>query len=75
MPLGTEHQISGTVERGPWGYVLRTDTGGAWELDCGLFTGLRLRAVRSQPVRIEGERVGFNALAVRRVVVLGRCTC
>lgn len=70
MPLGTRHQISGTVARGPWGYVLHGGGGGVWELDCGLLTRLRLRAARSLPVRVEGERVGFNALFVRRVVVL-----
>ncbi len=70
MPLGTTHQISGTVARGPWGYVLHVGNGGGWELDCGLLTRLRLRAARARAVRVEGERVGFNALAVRRVVVL-----
>lgn len=67
MPLGTEHQISGTVVRGPWGYVLRPECGGAWELDCGFFTGLRLRSAGARPVRVVGERIGFNALFVRRV--------
>ena len=70
MPLGTTHQISGTVARGPWGYVLHVGNGGVWELDCGLFTRLRLRAAHARAVRVEGERVGFNALAARRVVVL-----
>jgi hypothetical protein len=70
MPLGTTHQISGMVAHGPWGYVLHVGNGGVWELDCGLFTRLRLRSVRARAVRVEGERVGFNALAVRRVVVL-----
>jgi hypothetical protein len=72
MPLGTTHQISGTIARGPWGYVLHVGNGGVWELDCGLFTRLRLRAARARrvQVRVEGERVGFNALWVRRVVVL-----
>lgn len=72
MPLGTEHQISGRVERGPWGYILRVRGGGVWELDGGLSTRLRLRSARARraEVRVEGERVGFNALWVRRVVVL-----
>lgn len=69
MPLGTEHQIIGTVARGPWGYILRVRGGGVWELDGGLSTRLRLRSARARrvPVRVEGERVGFNALWVRRV--------
>ena len=72
MPLGTMHQIIGTVARGPWGYILRVRGGGVWELDGGLSTRLRLRSARTRrvQVRVEGERVGFNALWVRRVVVL-----
>ena len=52
MPLGTEQQIIGTVARGPWGYVLHVGNGGVWELDCGLFTRLRLRSARARAVRV-----------------------
>lgn len=67
MPLGTRHIIHGVIERGAWGFILRPDDGGVWELEHGFCMGFRLRATCSQPAWVEGERVGFNALFVRRL--------
>jgi hypothetical protein len=64
MPKGTVHIESGLlVEDGP-AFYLRRDDGGHWRLDA-----LPRKASKwlGRRVMIEGERDGFDLLAVRRV--------
>jgi hypothetical protein len=71
MPMGSEHQISGIIERGRFGHVLLPDDGGVWELEGGMLMRWRLRFARGRHVMLSGTRIDFNALHVRRIGRLG----
>ncbi len=67
MPMGTQHLVSGIIERNsPHGLMITADDGGLWLLDCGWITYWRLMQKRGRHVMIEGIRDGFNALHVKR---------
>lgn len=64
MPRGTIHNERGLlVVRGPALY-LRTDEGGHWRLDSAPMKAWKWIGRR---VYVEGERDGFDLLAVRRI--------
>lgn len=57
-----EH-LTGTLELGPNGIVLRTDGGGTWELD----DSRKARKLLGARVEIEGQRSGFNGLVCNHI--------
>lgn len=63
MPLGTRYRVIGLLLDGPRGLIVRIDDGGEWELDVGRKAG-KLLGMR---VMIEGVRISFNCLSVRRI--------
>ena len=64
MPRGTIHNETGLlVTQGPFLY-LRIDDGGHWRLDAVPTKAWRWLGRR---VAVEGERDGFDLLAVRRI--------
>jgi hypothetical protein len=66
MPKGTIHKEHGLlVIQGPVLY-LRTDEGGHWRLDS---VPMKARKWIGRRVHVEGERDGFDLLAVRRIAL------
>jgi hypothetical protein len=64
MPKGTLHNETGLlVTQGPALY-LRRDEGGHWRLDA---VPMKARKWLGRRVTVEGERDGFDLLAVRRI--------
>jgi Protein of unknown function (DUF5818) len=70
MPMGSQHLLSGIIERGRFGWALHADDGGVWELDAGFLMGWRLRQRHGRHVLVEGRRIDFNALWVERFWVV-----
>lgn len=66
MPRGTHHRETGILQISVHGYVLVGQGGGFWILE-----GMPWRSKRwlGQRITVEGTRVDFNALAVKRVDV------
>jgi hypothetical protein len=65
MPCGTRHTETGVLMRHPgFGYVLETGGGGFWILESMPWRSKRWLGKR---ITVEGVRVDFNALAVKRV--------
>ncbi len=58
----TEH-LTGTLEHGPNGIVLRTDGGGTWELD----DSRKARKLVGSRVEIVGQRSGFNGFICNQI--------
>ena len=72
MPMGSKHLISGVIERGDpkkrqFCYLLYPDDGGWWELDGNFAMRWRFRSFAGRQVMVEGTRVGFNAIVVKRL--------
>lgn len=65
MPLGSRHDETGLLLRGPTGLVLRRDDGGEWRLDAPR----RAARYAGRRVRIEGVRDGFDLLAITRITL------
>lgn len=66
MPRGTVYNETGLlVTQGPALY-LRLDGGGHWRLDA---VPMRARKWIGRRVTVEGERDGFDLLAVRRIAL------
>jgi hypothetical protein len=72
VPMSSKHLISGIIFRGRFGFVMKTDDGGIWEIDGSLIMRWSIRLASGQHVTIAGERIGFNALYVRRMARLQR---
>jgi len=58
----TKH-LTGTVEEGTNGLVLRTDSGGTWELD----NTHQVRRFIGSRVEVVGQRSGFNGFACDQI--------
>ncbi|MEH3105210.1 MAG: DUF5818 domain-containing protein [Sphingomonas phyllosphaerae] len=64
MPRATRHILIGTLRRTRSGYALEKDRGVVWQLDVDWLAARRLCGRR---VRIEGKRLGFDLIDVRRM--------
>lgn len=67
MPLGARHVEEGWIDVEPGGIVLRLDGGGRWRLD----GPAELRRLVGRRVVVEGERDGFDLLAVTALTPAG----
>lgn len=63
MPLGTIHEETGLVLEDGGRLYLRTQDGGHWELE----SSRKVRLLLGLRVRLEGVRVSFDGLRVRRI--------
>lgn len=61
MPVGTYHELVGTLKWTELGYTLFLDTGGFWALDVPGRPDFYL----GKYVRVQGYQAGFNILEVR----------
>lgn len=64
MPRGTTHIETGLLLKDGHAWYLRRDDGGHWRLDAVNSKARRLIGCR---VVIEGERDGFDLLAIRKI--------
>lgn len=62
MPIGAQMQVAGTLERGPFGYVVRSGTG---KTQIGYPRGAR-KLIGCQ-VEVEGWRIAFDEIACDRI--------
>ncbi|MDF2810456.1 MAG: hypothetical protein K0S56_1487 [Microvirga sp.] len=67
MSIGSRHDETGWLNDQNGERVLRRDAGGTWRLDMGVLAHWRSRKLLGRRVRIAGERVGFDILAVNRL--------
>ena len=65
MPMGSFHEISGTLAWLPTGFTLFLDEGGYWALELGWRDFRRARKLLGVRIEAEGVRIGFNVLEVR----------
>ena len=67
MPNGTFHTIKGILAWTHEGYNLFLDGGGNWILEFGWRDFRRAKKHLGQRMEVEGMRIGFNVLDVRRM--------
>lgn len=68
LPVSCAQHLTGTLEQGPTGLVLRTDGGGTWELDATR----QARKLVGARVEVVGRRSGFNGLACEQIWPAGQ---
>ena len=66
--MSSDEHLTGTLEQSPNGLVLRTDGGGAWELD----STRSARKLIGSRVEIIGQRSGFNGLVCDQIWPAGQ---
>ena len=66
MPNGSFHMFRGIIAWTRQGYTLFPDGGGYWALELGWWDRRRARNMLGDRVSVEGTRIGFNILAVRK---------
>ncbi len=66
--MSSAQYLTGTLEQGPNGLVLRTDGGGTWELD----TTRKTRKLIGSRVEIVGQRSAFNGLVCEQIWPAGQ---
>lgn len=62
MPLGADLHLTGYLEEGPYGLLLRSD-GGVWELDARRPS----RRLIGCEVEVTGQRAGFNGIVCDQI--------
>ncbi|WP_292931112.1 DUF5818 domain-containing protein [Novosphingobium sp. PASSN1] len=62
-----EH-LTGTIQHGPNGLVLKADSGGIWELE----DSRAARKLIGSQVEVIGQRAGFNGLVCDHIRVAGQ---
>lgn len=62
MPIGAQMQVTGRLERGPFGYVVRSGTG---RTQIGYPRGARKLVGRE--VKVEGCRIAFDEITCDRI--------
>ncbi|NJC33130.1 hypothetical protein GGR88_000604 [Sphingomonas jejuensis] len=67
MPRGSQHELTGRLDRDGHGFILRPDGGGQWRLDTGFLAGWKASGLVGRNVRVLGTRDAFNVLAVSRI--------
>lgn len=67
MPMGTTHDEAGWLNEQNGELLLRRDEGGAWRLDAGLIQTWKARRFVGARVRVQGVRVDFDTLALKRI--------
>ena len=63
LPVSSTEHLTGTLEHGPNGIVLRADSGGTWELD----STRKAHNLVGSRVAIVGRRSGFNGLVCDQI--------
>jgi hypothetical protein len=62
MPIGAQMQVQGTLERGPFGYVVRSGTGKT-QIGCPRDASKLV----GRQVEVEGWRIAFDKIACDRI--------
>lgn len=63
LQVSSALHLTGTLEQGPTGLVLRTDGGATWELDATR----KARKLVGARIKIIGQRSGFNGLVYDQI--------
>lgn len=68
MQLSSIERLTGTIEQGPSGLVLKADGGGTWELE----NSCAARKLIGSQVEVVWQRAGFNGLVCDQIRVAGQ---